>query len=136
MRAMPVLVPLIGSMFRKVTTFAERMPLVSPPCRVNPYRKVLTRFDFNTDVTPAAIPLLLESVVVFGGWPGNCGVNSAALAVLKQYPVGNNSSLGDGLNFTGYTFNAPIHSKQDTYTAKLDYKLDSSGKESLFWRGN
>src|ERR1035437_9646112 len=68
--------------------------------------------------------------------PLGIGVNSAALAVLKQYPVGNNSSLGDGLNFTGYTFNAPIHSKQDTYTAKLDYKLDSSGKESLFWRGN
>jgi len=67
--------------------------------------------------------------------PLGIGVNSAALAVLKQYPVGNNSSLGDGLNFTGYTFNAPIHSKQDTYTAKLDYKLDSSGKESLFWRG-
>ena len=67
--------------------------------------------------------------------PLGIGVNSAALAVLKQYPAGNNSSLGDGLNFTGYTFNAPIHSKQDTYTAKLDYKVDDSGKESLFWRG-
>jgi len=68
--------------------------------------------------------------------PLGIGVNSAALAVLQKYPVGNNSSLGDGLNFTGFTFNAPIHSKQDTYTAKLDYKLDSNGKESLFWRGN
>ena len=68
--------------------------------------------------------------------PLGIGVSQAALAVLQKYPVGNNSSLGDGLNFTGYTFNAPIHSKQDTYTAKLDYKLDNSGKESLFWRGN
>ncbi|MBS1855622.1 MAG: carboxypeptidase regulatory-like domain-containing protein [Acidobacteria bacterium] len=68
--------------------------------------------------------------------PLGVGVNAAALSVLKQYPVANNSSLGDGLNFTGYTFNAPIHSKQDTYTAKLDYKLDASGKHSLFWRGN
>ncbi|MBS1859373.1 MAG: carboxypeptidase regulatory-like domain-containing protein, partial [Acidobacteria bacterium] len=67
--------------------------------------------------------------------PLGVGVSQAALAVLQKYPVGNNSSLGDGLNFTGYTFNAPIHSKQDTYTAKLDYKVDSSGKESLFWRG-
>jgi hypothetical protein len=67
--------------------------------------------------------------------PLGVGVSPAALAILKQYPVGNNSSLGDGLNFTGYTFNAPIHSKQDTYIAKLDYKLDNSGKESLFWRG-
>jgi hypothetical protein len=68
--------------------------------------------------------------------PLGIGVSAAALAVLKQYPQGNNPSLGDGINFTGFTFNAPIHSKQDTYTAKLDYKLDSSGKESLFWRGN
>ena len=68
--------------------------------------------------------------------PLGVGVDQAALAVLQKYPVGNNGSLGDGLNFTGYTFNAPIHSKQDTYTAKLDYKLDNSGKESLFWRGN
>jgi hypothetical protein len=68
--------------------------------------------------------------------PLGLGVNAAALAVLKRYPVGNNSSLGDGMNFTGFTFNAPIHAKQDTYTAKLDYKLDSNGKESLFWRGN
>ena len=68
--------------------------------------------------------------------PLGIGVDPAALAVLKRYPVGNNSSLGDGLNFTGYTFNAPIHGKQDTYTAKLDYKLDQNGKESLFWRGN
>jgi len=67
--------------------------------------------------------------------PLGIGVDHAALKVLQQYPVGNNSSLGDGLNFTGYTFNAPIHSKQDTYTSKLDYKIDSNGKESLFWRG-
>ena len=68
--------------------------------------------------------------------PLGIGVSQAALSVLQKYPAGNNSSLGDGINFTGYTFNAPIHSKQDTYIAKFDYKLDSSGKESLFWRGN
>ena len=68
--------------------------------------------------------------------PLGIGVSQAALAVLQKYPVGNNDALGDGLNFTGYTFNAPIHSKQDTYTAKLDYKLDNNGNESLFWRGN
>ena len=64
--------------------------------------------------------------------PLGIGVDQAALAVLKQYPVGNNSSLGDGLNFTGYTFNAPIHSKQDTYTAKLDYKVDQARQALRF----
>jgi hypothetical protein len=65
------------------------------------------------------------------------GVNQAALAVLQKYPVGNNPQISgaDGLNFTGYTFTAPIHSKQDTYTGKFDYKIDNNGKESLFWRG-
>ena len=67
--------------------------------------------------------------------PLGIGVSPAALAVLKRYPAGNNTLLGDGLNFTGYTFNAPIHSKQDTYIARLDYRLDDAGKHSLFWRG-
>lgn len=68
--------------------------------------------------------------------PLGLGVDQAALDILKRYPTANNSSLGDGLNFTGYTFNAPIHSKQDTYIAKFDYKLDDSGKEAVFARGN
>jgi hypothetical protein len=58
------------------------------------------------------------------------------LDVLKQYPVGNYGSLGDGLNFTGYLFTAPVHAKQDTYTTRIDYKLDNDGKHSLFFRGN
>ena len=68
--------------------------------------------------------------------PLGIGIDPAALAILKQYPVGNNSSGGDGLNTTGYTFNAPVHSDQNTYIAKLDYKLDNAGKHSLFLRGN
>ncbi len=68
--------------------------------------------------------------------PLGIGVDPAVLAVLKQYPVGNNNALGDSINFTGYSFNAPVHSDQNTYIAKLDYKLDNNGKHSLFFRGN
>jgi len=92
----------------------------------------IVTFHDSTGALRTIAPDQIKSIVD----PLGIGVNSAALAVLQKYPVGNNSSLGDGINFTGYTFNAPIHSKQDTYTAKLDYKLDNSGKESLFWRGN
>jgi hypothetical protein len=67
--------------------------------------------------------------------PLGIGIDPAALALLKLYPVGNDSALGDGVNTTGYLFNAPQHSKQDTYTSKLDYKIDDAGKHSLFWRG-
>ncbi len=67
--------------------------------------------------------------------PLGIGVDPAVLAVLKQYPAGNDPALGDGLNFTGYLFTAPQHAKQDTYTAKLDYKVDNAGKHSVFVRG-
>jgi hypothetical protein len=78
-------------------------------------------------VTPAQAQAVVD--------PLHIGVDQAALAVLKQYPVGNNSAGGDGVNTTGYNFIAPQHSKQDTYTTRLDYKVDNAGKHSLFLRG-
>ncbi|HUI55004.1 MAG TPA: carboxypeptidase regulatory-like domain-containing protein [Bryobacteraceae bacterium] len=68
--------------------------------------------------------------------PLGIGIDPAALSLLQKYPVGNDPALGDGLNTTGYLFIAPQHNKQDTYIAKLDYKIDDAGKHSLFWRGN
>ncbi len=68
--------------------------------------------------------------------PLGIGIDAAALAIMKQYPVGNNNALGDGVNTTGYTFTAPTHNVQNTYIARLDYKVDNAGKNSLFWRGN
>jgi len=68
--------------------------------------------------------------------PAGIGVNPAVISVLKLYPVGNNTSLGDQVNTTGFTFNAPVHNTQNTYIARLDYKIDNAGKHSLFFRGN
>src|SRR5262249_53776818 len=64
------------------------------------------------------------------------GVSQAALKDLQGFPVGNNSAVGDGLNTTGYLFNAPGHNVQNTYIAKFDWKPDNAGKHSLFVRGN
>ena len=68
--------------------------------------------------------------------PAGIGISQAGLALLNAMPAGNDSTGGDGLNTTGYRFNSPVASDQNTYIAKLDYKLDSVGKHSLFWRGN
>lgn len=68
--------------------------------------------------------------------PAGIGINAAGLALINTMPVGNDNTLGDSLNTTGYRFNAPVSSDQNTYIAKLDYKVDSAGKHSLFWRGN
>ena len=68
--------------------------------------------------------------------PGGIGVSQAALAYLNLFPRGNDTALGDQLNTTGYLFNAPSPADQNTYIAKLDYKIDNAGKHSVFLRGN
>jgi hypothetical protein len=68
--------------------------------------------------------------------PLGIGVNQAGLALLKAMPVGNDNSNGDQLNTTGYRFNAPVASDQNTYIARFDYKIDSAAKHSLFARAN
>jgi hypothetical protein len=73
--------------------------------------------------------------------PSGIGVNAAALKALQAFPVGN-STVGsstngtDGINTTGFLFNAPGYNIQNTYIARLDYKLDAAGKHNLFVRGN
>ncbi len=65
------------------------------------------------------------------------GTNSAALAVLaaaaSRYPA-NDTSVGDGLNTSGFRFNANLPVKQNTFIARLDYKLNE--RHNLFARGN
>jgi hypothetical protein len=68
--------------------------------------------------------------------PLGIGINQAAFKIFQSYPAGNNSAIGDGLNTTGLTFNAPQHTDQNTYIARLDYQIDQNGNHSLFWRGN
>jgi Carboxypeptidase regulatory-like domain len=65
--------------------------------------------------------------------PQGAGANQAFLAfVSSRYPVGNDPSLGDGLNTTGFLFNAPDHRKDNIYTGRLDYSISS--KHKLFGR--
>jgi len=68
--------------------------------------------------------------------PGGIGVSANALKQMQAMPAPNNTVLGDGINTEGYLFNAAGHSVQNTYIAKLDYRPDSAGKNSLFVRGN
>lgn len=66
--------------------------------------------------------------------PAGIGISPAALKDLQSFPAGNNTAVGDQLNTTGYLFNAPGHSVQNTYIAKFDYHL--ADNHSLFIRGN
>ncbi len=74
------------------------------------------------------------------GFPsGTCplgpGPNPAVEAIFQQYPLPNTDSVGDGLNYRGFTFSAPAPGKNDTYIAKLDFNLTQNGNHRVFVRG-
>lgn len=66
--------------------------------------------------------------------PLGIGNNVAILGLLQNYPLPNDSTLGDGVNTSGFRFAASEARRFDTYIARLDYIVTS--KHSLFWRGN
>jgi hypothetical protein len=57
--------------------------------------------------------------------------------LLKQVPaVGNNNAIGDGLNTTGYTFNARNNTTRDNVTGKGDYNLSPKHAFSVTYAWN
>ena len=65
------------------------------------------------------------------------GINPAALAALadasRRYPA-NDTTVGDGLNTSGFRFNARTPTELNTYIARFDFNL--TGSQTLFLRGN
>src|SRR5882762_4328303 len=49
--------------------------------------------------------------------------------------VTNDPSAGDGLNYAGFVFRAPTKLDNDAFIARLDYRLTTNGRHTLFWRG-
>src|SRR5271165_1250856 len=66
--------------------------------------------------------------------PLGIGPSAAVEGVLNQYPTANENA-GDGLNILGYRFSSNADSGFNTYIVKGDWHINSSGSETLFWRG-
>jgi hypothetical protein len=66
--------------------------------------------------------------------PLHIGVNPSVLNILQQYPA-SNENAGDGSNTLGYRFSSNADSSFNTYIARLDYHITSSGSQTLFARG-
>lgn len=49
--------------------------------------------------------------------------------------VPNDPAVGDGMNYVGYLFRAPIKFNNDAFIARLDFH-SANGNHNLFWRGN
>jgi hypothetical protein len=65
------------------------------------------------------------------------GINPQTLAVLaaaaQRYPA-NDTTVGDGLNTSGFRFNARTPTRLNTYIARFDFNLTNN--QTLFLRGN
>jgi hypothetical protein len=78
--------------------------------------------------------------------PLHQGINPVMLDLInhigyldKTYCTGqfvtNDTSVGDGLNYSGFRFRAPVSLNNDAFIARLDYHVDAAGKHTVFWRG-
>ncbi|HWS53717.1 MAG TPA: TonB-dependent receptor [Pyrinomonadaceae bacterium] len=83
-------------------------------------------------LTPAEINAAYAGI--YGASPG---LNPAALAVLasaaNRYPA-NDASVGDGLNTSGFRFNAKTPASLNTFITRMDFNL--TDRQTLFLRGN
>ena len=56
------------------------------------------------------------------------GADQSLLSFLQTrgYPAPNNSSVGDGVNTSGYYFVSKVHSKDNTFIGKIDYQISQN----------
>ncbi len=54
---------------------------------------------------------------------------------LQSVPQPNTITVGDGLNFVGFTFPSPLPASLDDYVLKFDYNLTKDGNHRLFLKG-
>lgn len=68
--------------------------------------------------------------------PLGIGPSTVMTKYFNTYPEPNDTSVGDGYNFSGYRFASNVNQKYRTGVARFDVRLNKSGSQNLFWRGN
>jgi len=66
--------------------------------------------------------------------PKFIGPSAAVAPILNQYPT-SNENAGDGSNILGYRFSSNADRSFNTYLARMDWHITSSGSQTLFLRG-
>jgi hypothetical protein len=62
--------------------------------------------------------------------------NSSQSSIFNLYPHANTDTVGDLLDYRGYTFPGANPQKLNTYILRLDYGITANGNHKLFFRGN
>jgi hypothetical protein len=66
---------------------------------------------------------------------GPHGPNPVVMQYMSTYPLPNDTTVGDGLNTSGYRFRAPTYDTKNWYIAKLDYNITADAKQRLSLSG-
>jgi hypothetical protein len=105
-----------------------------PQLRIVPsttLRQGILRYLDSSVAVRTVTPLQLQAMD-----PLRMGPNAAVLALLQQYPAGNDPTQGGdgGLNFVGFRFNAPLKEDKPSYIGRIDY-TSPDNKHNIFIRG-
>jgi hypothetical protein len=103
--------------------------------------------DYVVQLSPAALAAIDPNCSSAGTCPLGPGPNpliaylqgnsnSSPNSIFNLYPHANTDTVGDLLDYRGYTFAASSPQKLNTYILRLDYKITANGNHSLFLRGN
>ena len=135
------------SVVRSIPTMAMRDGVIRYLCTLNPDGSL------NTTTCPGGSVHGYGNMNSYPVQPGYWGLSPQDIthidptgigpsAVMKAYfnqtfgsLATNDFSVGDGLNYSGYRFRAPVKSDNNVFIAKFDFHLDGAGKHTLFWRG-
>src|SRR5262245_41354409 len=125
----------------KGTSVVRQVPLATYGAGIIRYKTANGASDPSCPAgTPSGVACLTRSQISAAYLAANGidpGTNPAVFAVLadaaKRYPA-NDTTVGDGLNTSGYRFNAPDPVKQNTYIARFDAKIND--KQNAFLRLN
>src|SRR5688500_3619117 len=122
------------------TSVVREVPLPTLGQGIVRYR---TESEFSDPGCPAGTPAGVNCLTVdeinatYASVGANPGVNQDALnflaAAAARYPA-NDTTTGDGLNTSGFRFNARTPTELNTYIARLDFNL--TDRQTLFVRGN
>ncbi len=86
-------------------------------------------------LTAAELASMDPKCSALGTCPLGPGPDPAVEQIFRQYPLPNTDTVGDGLDFRGFSFSSPLPAKLDAYVAKVDYNLTADGNHRLFVRG-
>ena len=73
----------------------------------------------------------LSPTQIQGMDPLALGPNPVSMSYFKSYPSPNDTTVGDGVNYSGFRWAAPIHDDKNWYIAKLDYNITADAKQRL-----